>query len=83
MKGSGAQSHLRCRDLALPGASSNQASLVVQMIKNLPAMQDTGLIPGLGSPPGGGNGNTHQYSCLGNPMVRGPWLATVQWGCKE
>ena len=45
MKGSGAQSHLRCRDLALPGASSNQASLVVQMIKNLPAMQETGFDP--------------------------------------
>ena len=27
--------------------------------------------------PGGGNGNTLQYSCLGNPMVGGAWWATV------
>ena len=30
-----------------------------------------GLIPGLRRSPGGGNGNLLQYSCLGNPMVRG------------
>ena len=28
-------------------------------------------------PPGGGNGNPLQYSCLGNPMDRGAWQATV------
>ena len=27
--------------------------------------------------PGGGNGNPLQYSCLGNPMERGDWQATV------
>ena len=27
--------------------------------------------------PGEGNGNPFQYSCLGNPMDRGPWQATV------
>ena len=27
--------------------------------------------------PGGGNGNPLQYSCLGNPKVRGAWVATV------
>ena len=32
---------------------------------------DSGLIPGLGRPPGGGNGNPLQYSCLENPMDRG------------
>ena len=26
---------------------------------------------------GGGNGNPLQYSCLGNPMERGAWPATV------
>ena len=30
-----------------------------------------GLIPVLGRPPGGGNGNLLQYSCLGNPRDRG------------
>ena len=29
-------------------------------------------------PPGEGNGNLLQYSCLGNPMDRGAWQATVQ-----
>ena len=32
---------------------------------------DTGLIPGLGRSPGGGNGHPLQYSCLGNPMDGG------------
>ena len=34
-------------------------------------------IPGLGRSPGGGNGSPLQYSCLGNPIDRGAWLATV------
>ena len=36
-----------------------------------------GLIPGLGRSPGEGNGNPLQYSCLGSPMDRGAWCATV------
>ena len=55
--------------------------LVVQQVKNLPAMQEayknTGSIPGSGRPPGGRNGNLLQYSCLENPMDRGAWWATV------
>ena len=39
--------------------------------------RDTGLIPGSGRSPGEGNGNPLQYSCLGNPMDRGTWQATV------
>ena len=35
-----------------------------------------GLIPGMGRSPGEGNGNSLQYSCLGNPMDRGAWRAT-------
>ena len=38
---------------------------------------DTGSIPGSGRSPGEGNGNPLQYSCLGNPMDRGAWQATV------
>jgi len=38
---------------------------------------DMGLIPGLGRPPGEGNGNPLQYSCLENPMGKGTWQATV------
>ena len=38
---------------------------------------DLGLILGLGRSLGEGNGNPPQYSCLGNPMDRGAWRATV------
>ena len=38
---------------------------------------DSGLIPGSRRSPGEGNGNLLQYSCLGNPMIRGAWWATV------
>ena len=48
------------------------------MVKYLPASAgDVGLIPGLGRSPGEGNGNPLQYSCLGNPMDREAWQATV------
>ena len=36
-----------------------------------PNTEDLGLIPGLGSSPGEGNGNPLQYSSLENPMDRG------------
>ena len=36
-----------------------------------------GLIPELGRLPGEGNGSPLQCSCLGNPMDRGAWRATV------
>ena len=50
----------------------------ITTIKNPPANAgDTALIPGLGRSPGEGNGNLLQYSCLGNPMDRGAWQATV------
>ena len=35
------------------------------------------------SQPGGGNVNPLQYSCLGNPMDRGPWWATVHAAAKS
>ena len=38
---------------------------------------DTDLIFGWGRSPGGGNGNPLQHPCLGNPMDRGAWRATV------
>ena len=57
--------------------SSPQGVLVV---RNPPASAGdprvTGLIPGLGRSPGGGNGNLLQYSCLGNPIL-------CPWGPKE
>ena len=51
------------------------------VVKNPPAnagdARDVGWIPGLGRSPGVRNGNPFQYSCLGNPMDRGAWRATV------
>ena len=47
-------------------------SLVVQLVKNLPAMQETQVWS-----PGEGNGNPLQYSCLEIPMDREAWWATV------
>ena len=38
---------------------------------------DQGAIPGSGISPGEGNGNSLQHFCLGNPMDRGDWWATV------
>ena len=51
------------------------------VVKNPPdnagGTRDSGLIPGLGRYPGGGNGNLLQYSSLENFMNRGAWWATV------
>ena len=44
------------------------------MVKNPSALAgDLGSIPGLERDPGEGNGNSFQYSCLGNAMDRGTW----------
>ena len=40
------------------------ASIVAQMVKNLPAMQETQV-------------RSLQYSCLENAMARGAWWATI------
>ena len=54
------------------------ASLVAQMVKvSAYNAGDPGSIPGLGTCRGEGNGSPLQYSCLGNPMDRGAWQATV------
>ena len=48
------------------------------VLKNLPAnARDTGSIPGPRRSPGEDNGYPLQYSCLGNPMGRDTWQATV------
>ena len=53
-------------------------------VKNLPAnVGDAGLILGSGRCPGEGNDNPLQYSCLGNPMDREAWRATVHGVTKE
>ena len=61
--------------LGFPGGS---------LVKNLPAnTEDTGLIPGWGRSPGEGHGHPLQNSCLGNPMDRGAWRATVHGVAKS
>ena len=56
-------------------------SLVALRVKNPPAnagdTRDVGSIPGLGRPPGVGNGIPFQYSCLNNSMDRRALRATV------
>ena len=48
------------------------------VVRNLPAnVGNMGLIPGSRRSPGGGHGNSLQYSCLENPMDRGARWATV------
>ena len=48
------------------------------MVKNLPTnAQDVSSIPESGRSPGGGNGNSLQYYCLGNPIDRGAWRVIV------
>ena len=50
-----------------------------RVVKNPPAIAgDVDSVPGSGRSPGEGNGNPLQYSCLGNPMDKGAWRATVQ-----
>ena len=39
--------------------------------------RDSGLIPGSGKSPGGGNDNPLKYSCLDNPIDREAWWAIV------
>ena len=54
------------------------------VVKNPPTNAgDMGLIPGLGRSPGEVNGNPFQYSCLGNPIDREAWWATVHGVAKE
>ena len=61
-------------------------SPMAQLVKNLPAMQETGavgLIPVLGRSPGEGNDNPLQYSCLENSMDKGARQATILEVTKE
>ena len=59
------------------------ASLVPQRVKNLPAMWET-WVPSLGQKiPWRRKWYPPQYSCLGNPVDRGAWPATVHGVAKS
>ena len=59
-------------------ATASTASLVAQMVKNLPAKWET-LVQSHGweDPPGGGHGNPIQDSGLENALDRGAWQDIV------
>ena len=65
----------RPQSMGLQGGSDGKASAW--------NAEDPDLIPGSGRSLGEGNGNPSQYSCLGNPMDRGSWQATVPGVTKE
>ena len=56
---------------------------MVQMVKNLPAMQQTQIQSLDQKDPLEEEGNPLQYSCLENFMDRGAWWATVHGGAKS
>ena len=57
------------------------------VVKNLPAnagyTRDIVSIPGSRNSLGVGNGNPHQYSCLGNSMDSGVWQGTLHEAAKS
>ena len=58
--------------------------LVAQMVKHLPAVQETwGSISGLGRSLGEQNSNPLQYSCLENPHGQRSLAGYSPWGHKE
>ena len=64
--------------------SNERASLVAQLVKNLPAMQETWAFdPWVGKIPRGGHGNSLQYSYLENPHEQMSLVSHSPWGCKE
>ena len=66
-----------CMEGGFPGGS------VVKRGDTVVNAGDVGSAPGLGRSPGEGNGNPLQHSCLGNPMDRGAWRASVHRIAKE
>ena len=46
-------------------------------------VEERGSVTSLGRSPGEGNGNPFQYSCLGNPIDRGAWQATLHGITKD
>ena len=56
--------------MSSPGCSDGKASAY--------NAGDLVSVPGLGRPPGEGNGSPLQYSCLENPIHRGTWWTIVR-----
>ena len=58
------------------------AFLMLQTVKNPPAMQETWLQSLVWEDPLSGNGYPLQYSVLENFMDRGAWQAYSSWSCR-
>ena len=57
---------------------ASQGALVVKNpLTTAEDIRGVASVPGSGRPPGEGNRNPPQYSCLENPMDRGAWRGTV------
>ena len=63
---------------AFPGGSSGKEAAC-----HTGDVRDTGSIPEWGWSPGGGHGNSLQYSYLENSMDRGAWQASVHGVAKS
>ena len=57
--------------------------VVKNLLANAQDSKDKRSIPGLRRPPGEGNGNPLQYSCLENSIDREAWQATVHGVAKS
>ena len=68
-----ARNRIFCLDCAVAAGGFPGGSVGKESACNAGDTGDTGLIPGLGRSPGGGHGNSLQYSYLENPMDRGTW----------
>ena len=60
--------------LGFPGGSDGKESIC--------NVGDLSSIPGLGRPPGGGQGNPLRYSCLENPQEQRSLMGDSLWGCR-
>ena len=59
------------------GVSRKEGIPVARWKESVASTGDAGLAPGSERSPGEGSGNPLEYSCLGNPVIRGALRATV------
>ena len=70
---------VHCKFLFINGYRILQASLVAQMVKNLPTMQET-RVQSLGRSPGEGNGTHSSIFAWGIPRTEDPdWLQSMEF----
>ena len=67
----------------LPWCLGGKGSTCQHRLSSKESTHNANLFPGLGRSLGEGNGKPLQYSCLGNPMDRGAWWATVHGVAKS